>query len=231
MDVSGDRDFVLDYLYAASTTMLHLSRLAEDWILYSGEEYRWMELGDGVTSGSSLMPQKKNPDSLELIRGKCGRVYGALTSLFVTMKGMPMTYNRDMQEDKEPLFEAAAQLRGSLSDGSGVSRDSVRLKPESRRRSCCEQLGGRNRPCGSAGASGVPFHRGHQIVGRLVLESVRSGKRPSDWSAEELVAFDPEFTPEMVSLFQPAEGMKTRTVQGGTAPATVAAHWRKRREG
>ena len=101
--------------------MLHLSRLAEDWILYSGEEYRWMELGDGVTSGSSLMPQKKNPDSLELIRGKCGRVYGALTSLFVTMKGLPMTYNRDMQEDKEPLFEAAAQLRGSLQMASGCS--------------------------------------------------------------------------------------------------------------
>ena len=126
MDVSGDRDFVLDFLYAASTTMLHLSRLAEDWILYSGEEYRWMELGDGVTSGSSLMPQKKNPDSLELIRGKCGRVYGRLTSLFVTMKGLPMTYNRDMQEDKEPLFDAADQLRGSLQMAGAVA-DSVRL--------------------------------------------------------------------------------------------------------
>ena len=87
--------------------MLHLSRLAEDWILYSSEEFGWLELGDGVTSGSSLMPQKKNPDSLELIRGKSGRVFGDFTSLFVTMKGLPMTYNRDMQEDKEPLFDAA----------------------------------------------------------------------------------------------------------------------------
>ena len=110
MDVSADRDFALDFLYAASTTMLHLSRLAEDWILYSSEEFGWMELGDGVTSGSSLMPQKKNPDSLELIRGKCGRVFGCLNALFVTMKGLPMTYNRDMQEDKEPLFEAADQV-------------------------------------------------------------------------------------------------------------------------
>ena len=222
MDVSGDRDFVLDYLYAASTTMLHLSRLAEDWILYSGEEYRWMELGDGVTSGSSLMPQKKNPDSLELIRGKCGRVYGALTSLFVTMKGIPMTYNRDMQEDKEPLFEAAAQLRGSLQMAATVA-DSVRLKPEVTEEAAASSWVVATDLAEALARSGVPFHRGHQIVGRLVLESVRSGKRPSDWSAEELVAFDPEFTPEMVSLFQPTEGMKTRTVQGGTAPETVAA--------
>src|SRR5580658_9823430 len=114
MDVSGDRDFALDFLYAASITMLHLSRLAEDWILYSSEEFGWLELADGVTSGSSLMPQKKNPDSLELIRGKSGRVFGDFTSLFTTMKGLPMTYNRDMQEDKEPLFDAAAQLSGAL---------------------------------------------------------------------------------------------------------------------
>src|SRR5207247_1169939 len=126
MDVSGDRDFALDFVYAASVAMIHLSRLAEDWILYSSEEFGWMELGDGVTSGSSLMPQKKNPDSLELIRGKSGRVMGCLTSLMVTMKGLPMTYNRDMQEDKEPLFEAADQLAGSL-EMARVAAESVRL--------------------------------------------------------------------------------------------------------
>src|SRR5207245_695995 len=114
MDVSGDRDFALDFLYAAAMTMIHLSRLAEDWILYSSEEFGWMELGDNVTSGSSLMPQKKNPDSLELIRGKCGRVVGCLNAMLVTMKGLPLTYNRDMQEDKEPLFDATDQLSGSL---------------------------------------------------------------------------------------------------------------------
>src|SRR5690348_7043147 len=114
MDVSGDRDFALDFLYAATVAMIHLSRLAEDWILYSSEEFGWMELGDGVTSGSSLMPQKKNPDSLELIRGKSGRVAGSLNALLMTMKGLPLTYNRDMQEDKEPIFEAADQVYGSL---------------------------------------------------------------------------------------------------------------------
>src|SRR5207302_722691 len=114
LDVSGDRDFALDFLYCCSTVMLHLSRLAEDWILYSSEEFDWMALGDGVTSGSSLMPQKKNPDSLVLIRCKSGRVIGALNSLLITMKGLPLTYNRDMQEDKEPLFEASNQVKGCL---------------------------------------------------------------------------------------------------------------------
>src|SRR5215472_4414643 len=128
MDVSGDRDFALDFLYAASVAMIHLSRLAEDWLLYSSDEYNWMELGDGVTSGSSLMPKKKNPDSLELIRGKCGRVIGALNSLMFTMKGLPMTYNRDMQEDKEPIFTAADQLIGCLEMAREVA-DTVVLNP------------------------------------------------------------------------------------------------------
>ena len=140
MDVSGDRDFALDYLYAASITMLHLSRLAEDWILYSSEEFGWLELGDGVTSGSSLMPQKKNPDSLELIRGKSGRVFGDFTSLFVTMKGLPMTYNRDMQEDKEPLFDAAAQLAAALEMMAAVI-ESTRASPGYAGRSRAEPAG------------------------------------------------------------------------------------------
>src|SRR5262245_36968892 len=122
MDVSADRDFALDFLYAAAVAMTHLSRLAEDWILYSSDEFGWLELGDDVTSCSSLMPQKKNPDSLELIRGKSGRVLGSLHSLFVTMKGLPLTYNRDMQEDKEPIFEAADQLSASLEMMCAVAR-------------------------------------------------------------------------------------------------------------
>jgi len=222
MDVSADRDFALDFLYAASTTVLHLSRLAEDWILYSSEEFRWLELGDGVTSGSSLMPQKKNPDSLELIRGKCGRVFGALSSLFVTMKGLPMTYNRDMQEDKEPLFDAADQMCGSL-EMAAVVVASAKLHPE--------------HPAAAAEASwvvatdlaealarnGTPFHQAHQIVGRLVLDSVRAGKKPSDWNAADLAKFAPEFTGEMAALLHPAEGMKSRELPGGTGPNAVAA--------
>lgn len=221
MDVSADRDFLLDFLYAASTTMLHLSRLAEDWILYSGEEFGWLELGDGVTSGSSLMPQKKNPDSLELIRGKCGRVFGAYSALFLTMKGLPLTYNRDMQEDKEPLFEAADQLAGSLEMARVVVESAV-LKPEKPAAAAEESWVVATDLAEALARNGTPFHKAHQIAGRLVLESVRRGKTPAQWTAEELVAFAPEFTPEMIRLMNPTEGMKTRVVPGGTSPASVA---------
>ena len=218
LDVSADRDFVFDFLYAASVTMIHLSRLAEDWILYSSEEFGWLELADGVTSGSSLMPQKKNPDSLELIRGKCGRVIGALTSLMVTMKGLPMTYNRDMQEDKVPLFEAADEVAASLEMARAVI-EGVKLNPA--------------KPCAAAEESwvvatdlaealaraGTPFHQAHQIVGKFVLESVRAGKKPSDWTAEEMSRFGIPF-PE---LLDPRQGMKSREIPGGTGPAAVAA--------
>jgi len=222
MDVSADRDFALDFLYAASTTMLHLSRLSEDWILYSSEEFGWIELGDGVTSGSSLMPQKKNPDSLELIRGKCGRVFGDLTSLFVTMKGLPSTYNRDMQEDKEPIFDAADQLSGSLEMAAAVI-DSAKLN-ESRPAQAAEESWVVATDLAEALArSGTSFHQAHQIVGRLVLESVKANKKPADWTAPDLVKFAPEFKSEMIALLQPKEGMKSRTIKGGTAPSSVAS--------
>ncbi len=221
MDVSADRDFALDFLYAASVCMLHLSRLAEDWILYSSEEFGWLELGDGVTSGSSLMPQKKNPDSLELIRGKSGRVFGDLTSLFVTMKGLPMTYNRDMQEDKEPLFDAAAQLDASL-EMLQVVIETTRLNPKKPAAAAEESWVVATDLAEALARAGTPFHSAHQLVGRLVLESVNQGKKPSDWSAAELAAFAPEFTADMAKLLDPAEGMKTRALHGGTAPAAVA---------
>ena len=221
MDVSADRDFALDYLYAASVTMIHLSRLSEDWILYSSEEFGWMELGDGVTSGSSLMPQKKNPDSLELIRGKSGRVLGALNSLFFTMKGLPLTYNRDMQEDKEPLFEAADQVNGCLEMASVVA-ESVVLKEQVPFDAADESWVVATDLAEALARNGTAFHSAHQIVGRLVLESVRAGKKPGDWDAASLAQFAPEFTPDIARLLDPREGMKTREILGGTGPRTVA---------
>ncbi len=222
MDVSGDRDFALDYLYSASVTMLHLSRLAEDWILYSSDEFGWLELGDGVTSGSSLMPQKKNPDSLELIRGKSGRVFGDFTSLFTTMKGLPMTYNRDMQEDKEPIFDAAAQLAASL-EMMTVVIESTRLHAGKPGEAARESWVVATDLAEALARNGTPFHRAHQLVGKLVLESVQQGKQPTDWTAEQLTAFAPEFTADMVQLlWEPAEGMKTRELPGGAGPGAVA---------
>jgi len=222
MDVSADRDFALDYLYAASTTMIHLSRLAEDWILYSSEEFGWIELGDGVTSGSSLMPQKKNPDSLELIRGKSGRVLGALNSLLFTMKGLPLTYNRDMQEDKEPLFEAADQTNGCL-EMARVVAESVVLREKVPEQAADESWTVATDLAEALARNGTAFHTAHQIVGRLVLESVRKGRKPADWSAAQLAEFAPEFTADVARLLDPREGMKTREIVGGTGPATVAA--------
>jgi len=221
MDVSADRDFALDFLYAASVTMLHLSRLAEDWILYSSEEFGWLELGDEVTSGSSLMPQKKNPDSLELIRGKSGRVLGSLTSLMVTMKGLPLTYNRDMQEDKEPLFDAATQVTGSLEMARAVI-ESARLNVERPLAAAQQSWVIATDLAEALARAGTPFHQAHQLVGRLVLESVRGGKQPADWTADDLQKFAPEFTPDMARLLDPREGMRSREILGGTGPEAVA---------
>ncbi len=222
MDVSGDRDFALDYLYAASVAMIHLSRLAEDWILYSSEEFGWMELGDGVTSGSSLMPQKKNPDSLELIRGKSGRVIGSLNSLLFTMKGLPMTYNRDMQEDKEPVFEACDQVNGCL-EMARIVAESVVLREQIPATAADESWTVATDLAEALARNGTSFHQAHQIVGRLVLESVRNGKKPADWTPQTLAAFAPEFSGDMARLLDPREGMKTREIRGGTGPNTVAA--------
>jgi len=222
MDVSGDRDFALDFLYAATVAMIHLSRLAEDWILYSSEEFGWLELGDSVTSGSSLMPQKKNPDSLELIRGKCGRVMGCLTSLLVTMKGLPMTYNRDMQEDKVPLFDAADQLSSSLLMMSTVI-ESTRLNPARPAAAAEESWVVATDLAEALSRAGTPFHESHQLVGRFVLESVRAGKKPGDWTAAEMQGFDPRFTPDFARLLDPREGLTSREISGGTGPLAVGA--------
>lgn len=220
MDTAADRDFVLDFLYAAAVVMLHLSRLAEDWILYSSEEFGWLELGDEVTSGSSLMPQKKNPDALELIRGKCGRVFGCFCSLFTTLKGLPLTYNRDMQEDKPPLFEAADELSGSLEMAAAVAR-SARLKPERAAAAVEESWVVATDLAEGLARAGVPFHRAHQLVGKLVLESLKQGRKPADWTPQELASFAPEFTPEIARLLDAREGMKNRSLPGGTAPEAV----------
>jgi argininosuccinate lyase len=222
MDVSGDRDFILDFEHAANLILLHLSRLAEDWILYTGEEFGWMDLGDGVTSGSSMMPQKRNPDSLELIRGKAGRVFSAYMALLVTMKGLPMTYNRDMQEDKEPLFDATSQLLQSIEMACVVVQTAV-LKPDVPLAAAEQSWAVATDLADALARDGVPFHQAHKIVGRLVLESVKQGRSAKDWTAAELVEFAPEFRPEMAALLDPREGIRTREIPGGTGPQRVAA--------
>ncbi len=228
MDVSADRDFVLDFLHFANLTMLHLSRLAEDWILYSSEEFGWIELGDGVTSGSSLMPQKKNPDSLELIRGKTGRVFGDYVSLLTTMKGLPMTYNRDMQEDKQPLFDAVDQVAGCLRIAREVI-STAELRPGVPRQAAEESWVVATDIAEELARQGTPFHQAHQLAGRLVLESLQSGRKPSEWTPELLEKFAPELNASFAKLMDPAAGMTTREIPGGTGPNAVAQALREAR--
>jgi len=220
MDTAGDRDFALDFLYAATVTMLHLSRLAEDWILYSSDEFRFLELADEVTSGSSIMPQKKNPDSLELIRGKAGRVTGCLHSLMMTVKGLPTTYNRDLQEDKEAVFEAFDQLDACLEMAAAVVRG-ARLNAARAEAAAEEGWASATELADALARKGVPFHRAHQIVGRLVLESLRAGRLPASWNGEELAAFAPEFDPSMAELLPARRAVENHAVEGGTAPVRV----------
>ncbi len=221
VDAVSDRDFALDFLYAASVTMLHLSRLAEDWILYSSDEFGFLEMGEEVTSGSSLMPQKKNPDALELVRGKTGRVSGQLLSLMMTLKGLPLAYNRDLQEDKEPVLDTAVQLAGSL--------EITRLVIETTKINAAAMETAANEGWGCATAlaellarKGVPFHRAHEIVGGLVLESLGADKKPQDWTEDELRQVAPQFDGEAVQLLSARRTLENHSVPGGTVPGSVA---------
>ncbi|MDA0204000.1 MAG: argininosuccinate lyase [Acidobacteria bacterium] len=221
LDVVSDRDFALDFLYAASTTMLHISRLAEDWILYTSEEFGFLEPGDEVTTGSSLMPQKRNPDALELVRGKSGRVIGHLQALMIVIKGLPLAYNRDLQEDKEGVFDAADQLAGCL--------EIIRLCVQTTKvnAAAMEKAADDSWTCATALAeflarNGVAFHRAHQIVGTLVLQSTKEGRKPADWTLEQLREIAPEFDAEAAKLLSARRALENHTTPGATAPATVA---------
>ncbi len=221
LDTVADRDYALDFLYAASTAMLHISRLAEDWILYTSEEFGFLEPGDEVTTGSSLMPQKRNPDALELLRGKSGRVIGHLQALMIVLKGTPLAYNRDFQEDKEGVFDAADQV--------GVSLEVMRLCVDTTKVNAdvMERAADQSWTCATALAEflarrGVAFHRAHQVVGALVLESVRQGKKPSDWTADALAKVAPEFDAEAAELLSARRALENHAVPGGTAPEMVA---------
>ena len=220
LDAVSDRDFALEFLFAATVCFLHLSRLAEDWILYSSEEFGFLELAEEVSTGSSLMPQKKNPDSLELIRGKTGRVLGHLVALATTVKGLPLTYNRDLQEDKEPVFDAAEQLGPALELAAQVV-ETTTLHPQAMAKAasvgwlCATDL------AEFLAEKGVPFHQGHEIVGRLVRESLQAGKQPQDCTLDDLRSYSPLFDRKCLPLLSPETGISRRAVPGGTAPRAV----------
>jgi argininosuccinate lyase len=220
LDAVSDRDFLLDFLYAASVAMLHASRMAEDWILYSSEEFGFLEMGDEVTSGSSLMPQKRNPDALELLRGKTGRVCGSLQALMMTLKGLPMSYNRDLQEDKEGVFDAAQQMSDSL-DVLALCVDTARVRPTAMERAAEEGWVSATALAEILARNGVSFHRAHQIVGGIVLASVKQGKKPAEWTLQELRRFAPELDERARDALVPRNALENHRLPGGTASDSV----------
>ncbi len=221
MDAVSDRDFLLDLVYACSMIAMHLSRLAEEIVLWSSEEFGFVSLDDSWSTGSSIMPQKRNPDFAELVRGKTGRVYGGLVSLLTTMKGLPLAYNKDMQEDKEPAFDAVDTVGDCLLAIEGMLANmTVR---EDRMLAAAEQgFMAATDLADHLAASGVPFREAHEIVGRLVLECERTGRGMGDLTAADLEAADPRFGGAVIALGA-AEVAARRRGAGGTGPGAVEA--------
>jgi argininosuccinate lyase len=219
MDASSDRDFAATFLYAAALTMVHLSRLAEDLIILCGDEHRFFELSDALSTGSSMMPQKKNPDPLELVRGKSGRAIGHLTALLTTIKGLPTGYNKDLQEDKEGVFDAEDTAAGSL----GVVKSVVAGLTIHRERAAAAASGlllatdvadylvGR----------GVPFRRAHEIVGALVRKLVAERRDFASLSLEEWRAASDRFDTDVAARITPRVSVEAKRTPQSTAPAAV----------
>ena len=192
MDAVSDRDYLIEYLSAMSTIMMHLSRFCEEIIIWNSNEYRFVEIDDAYSTGSSIMPQKKNPDIAELVRGKTGRVYGALVSLLTTLKGIPLAYNKDMQEDKELVFDAIDTINGCIALFTGML-DTLRFCKERMNDSARHGFTNATDAADYLVNHGVPFRDAHGIVGRLVLYCIENQKALDDMSLEEYQAISPVF--------------------------------------
>lgn len=192
MDSVSDRDYVIEYLSALATVMMHLSRFSEEIIIWNSNEYRFVELDDAYSTGSSIMPQKKNPDIAELVRGKTGRVYGALMSLLTTMKGIPLAYNKDMQEDKELSFDAMDTVKGCIALFNGMLA-TMKFNKERMRASANGGFTNATDAADYLVNHGVPFRDAHGIVGQIVLYCIEKGIAIDDMSLEELKAISPVF--------------------------------------
>jgi argininosuccinate lyase len=223
LDAVSDRDFALEFLSAAAITAVHLSRLAEELVIWTTAQFRFVRLSDAFTTGSSIMPQKRNPDAAELIRAKAGRVIGNLNSLLIVMKGLPLAYSKDMQDDKEPVFEAADTLELSVAAMTGMIRD---LTADA----------GRMRDAAGAGfttatdiadwlvrVSGIPFRQAHHISGRIVRLAEERGCDLADLPLADLQAIEPSITADAFSMLGVEASAASRTSYGGTAPASVGA--------
>ena len=228
MDASSDRDFVASFLYAASLAMIHLSRLAEDLIIFTGEEHGFFDLSDSSATGSSMMPQKKNPDPLELVRGKSGRTIGRLTGWLATMKGLPSGYNKDLQEDKEAVFDAEATLSVSLLAAHAVvSHLSINAARTERAASglllatdVADYLASR----------GMPFRRAHEVVGAMVRKLLTEGREFSDLTMAEWREASEMFGEDAPKAATALASVQARRTPQSTNPAAVKAALEECRE-
>ncbi|GAB6991354.1 argininosuccinate lyase [Paenibacillus pini] len=220
LDAVSDRDFIVEFLSHASIIMMHLSRLSEELVLWSSTEFGFVELDDAFCTGSSIMPQKKNPDVPELVRGKTGRVYGNLIGLLTVLKSLPLAYNKDMQEDKEGMFDTVATLEGALQlfapmittmkVNKGRMRDAVN-KDFSNATDIADFLVGK----------GLPFRQAHEVIGKTVLYCIQNSKYLLDLSMDEFKQFSPLFDDSIYGVLQPETVVDARNVYGGTATDQV----------
>ncbi len=229
MDAVSDRDYLIEFCANSALVMMHLSRLSEELILWSTPEFGFIEIGDAFTTGSSIMPQKKNPDVAELVRGKTGRVYGDLTALLTLMKGLPMTYNRDMQEDKEPSFDAADTVRLCLAVTAKMI-PSIKVKRDAMLAATREGFLEATDLADYLAAKGLPFREAHEVVGKLVLLCKKSGRRLPELSPGELTKASTLFAADVTALFNPMTLAQRRDLPGGTAPKQVKAALRRARK-
>jgi argininosuccinate lyase len=220
LDAVSDRDFLVEHLAALAITAMHLSRLAEELVIWSTAEFGFVQLDEAFTTGSSIMPQKRNPDVAELVRGKAGRAYAALFGLLVTLKGLPMSYNRDLQEDKQPYFEAIDVVHDGLALMAAMILGAS-FRTERLEQAADDALISATDLADHLTQRGVPFRQAHEVIGRLVRSAEHSGRALRDFSLAELREFSPLFEDSAVGL-RARDVASARGVYGGTAPAQVA---------
>ncbi|MEX2016061.1 MAG: argininosuccinate lyase, partial [Candidatus Hydrogenedentales bacterium] len=229
MDAVSDRDYLIEFCSHCALVMLHLSRLSEEMILWSTPEYGFIEIGDAFTTGSSIMPQKKNPDVAELVRGKTGREVGDLVSLLTLVKGLPLAYNRDLQEDKEPVFDASDTVQLCLAVVAAML-PSIKVNRERMRAATQEGFIEATDLADYLAEQGVAFREAHEIVGKLVLHCTKKGYRLADVPPAELAQFSPHFGDQTAELLRAENIVARRDVPGGTAPKRVRAALKKARQ-
>jgi argininosuccinate lyase len=228
IDAVSDRDFCVEFTSTCSLIMVHLSRLAEEIILYTTAEFGFFELSDAVATGSSLMPQKKNPDSMELVRGKAGRVFGDLTALLTTLKGLPLAYNKDMQEDKEAVFDAFDATAGSL-EVSTIVLQNLTLKRERMRAAATAGMLNATELADYLVRKGVPFREAHEIVGKAVLKAIEKGVELDELALDDLRALSNKIESDVFECLKLEQTLASKSQVGGTAPERVAEALRSAR--